>query len=540
MSTLLPVRMLNEHVYCPRLFALEWLHAEWADNADTVDGRRVHKRVDRESRQDIPDEGIAQRRSILLSDEELQLIARIDLVDVSHGVVMPVDYKRGSPPDTPLQAHDPERVQVCAQALLLRANGYQVETGALWFVEARRRVEIPITPDLIALTLSHRDAALALRDQTALPPPLEDSPKCPGCSLVGICLPDETRMLNSDGTTVRPLSPARDDALPLHIQMYRGFVGKSYGEIVVKGKDKAIIDRVRIRDTSSIAIYGDATVSTPLLGACADAGVSVGYMSYGGWFRGTFVPAGGVGVFARIAQHRVAGDETASLRIARSMIAAKIRNCRVLLRRNGRDIEGNILLRLKELADSARACVSAESLLGIEGAAASMYFPQFAKLVKDFPFDWTTRNRRPPKDPLNAMLSFAYGHLTREITAMLHRVGLDPYVGVLHKPRHGRPALALDLMEEFRPILSDSSVLKAVNNGEVNVDSFVVRSVGCNFTQAGRRSFIRTLERRLEEEVTHPVFGTRMTYRRILELQARLLSRVLQGEIDAYPAFRVR
>jgi CRISPR-associated endonuclease Cas1 len=155
-------------------------------------------------------------------------------------------------------------------------------------------------------------------------------------------------------------------------------------------------------------------------------------------------------------------------------------------------------------------------------------------------FDFKGRNRRPPRDPVNAMLSLAYAMLAREWTATVQAVGLDPYLGFFHQPRYGRPALALDLMEEFRPLIADSVVLTAINNGEVRVVDFLERMGAVAFTPEGRRRFIETYERRMGQEITHPVFGYQISYRRVLEVQARLLGRYLVGEIPEYPAFTTR
>jgi len=187
---------------------------------------------------------------------------------------------------------------------------------------------------------------------------------------------------------------------------------------------------------------------------------------------------------------------------------------------------------------------SLEELLGIEGTAARRYFSEFRGMLKtdgaspDFDFDG--RNRRPPKDPVNALLSLAYAMLAREWTVTLHAVGLDPFLGFYHQPRYGRPALALDVMEEFRPLIADSVVLTAINNGEVRSEDFIRRMGSVALTPEGRRRFIETYERRMSQEITHPVFGYQVSYRRILEVQARLLGRYLCGEIPEYPSFTTR
>ena len=155
-------------------------------------------------------------------------------------------------------------------------------------------------------------------------------------------------------------------------------------------------------------------------------------------------------------------------------------------------------------------------------------------------FDFNGRNRRPPRDPVNALLSFAYAMLTREWTVTLSAVGLDPYRGFYHQMRFARPALALDMMEPFRPLVADSAVIMAINNGEVKPEDFIVASTGCNLKATGRKRFIAAFERRMSQEVTHPVFNYRISYRRLFEVQARLLSRYLTGEIPRYPTFVTR
>lgn len=536
---LLPARMLNEYTYCPRLFVLEWVHGEWAPSADTVDGDRVHRRVDRPDSMDL--DGQERRlRSLDLASEALGLVARADVVDARTDEVVPIDFKRGSPPANAEGAWEPERVQLCAQGLLLREGGSVCKRGFLWFAEARRRVEVVFDDELVSRTLQLVAEARALAESGSLPPPLEDSPKCPRCSLVGICLPDETNLLRGVTERVRPIVPARDDAVGVHVQRHRGKVGRSGGELVVREGSKEV-GRARLAETSSLAIYGNVSVTTPLLADLADRGIPVSFHSYGGWFRGIFHGSGGHGVHARIAQHRVAASADGPVKLARRFIEGKIRNSRVFLLRNKREDLTAQVKELKRLTASVRGAETLGTLLGLEGLAARVYFGALPRLFQsDLSFDLTARNRRPPRDPVNALLSFAYSFLARECTSAVMRVGLDPSVGFLHQPRPGRPALALDLMEEFRPVLADSAVIRAINNGEVSPNDFVVRARGCSLTQSGRGAFIKSLERRFGEEVTHPLFGTRLSYRRVLEVQARLLSRVLLGELTEYPAFTVR
>lgn len=549
MTQPIPARMLNELSYCPRLYALEHIHGEWADSADTVEGRTVHRRVDAPTTVGLPEPDADASdgrpppiRSVKLSDEDLGILAVVDLVEVTDDGVVPIDYKKGMAPNIAEGAWEPERVQVCAQVLLLRAHGYRCTHGELWFAGSRRRVRVEIDATLIARTRSLVAEAGRLATHPELPPPLVNSPKCNGCSLVGICLPDETNVLASRVDEVRQLSPARADGMPLYVRLQGGSIGRDHAEIVVKDKGTET-GRARIADTSRVILMGNISVSTPLLHALAEADIPVALHSYGGWFNGSFSPASGRSVYTRIAQHRAAAEPATSLALAKSFVRSKIANQRALLRRNGEAVPAETLLRMKELgADVSRAADTA-SLMGIEGSAARFYFQSFPLMLKgdlreQFAFDH--RNRRPPKDPINAMLSFAYACLVRELAVITHQIGLDSWVGFLHRPRPGRPALALDLMEEFRPVIADSVVLTAVNNRVIQPDDFLVHPTGVALKDGARTRFIQVLERRMDELATHPLFGTRLSYRRILELQARLLGRVLTGEIADYPEYRVR
>jgi CRISPR-associated protein Cas1 len=182
-----------------------------------------------------------------------------------------------------------------------------------------------------------------------------------------------------------------------------------------------------------------------------------------------------------------------------------------------------------------------ESLLGIEGAAARLYFSQLSTMLRsDFGFDFEGRNRRPPKDPVNCLLSYMYSLIAKDLTATVHGIGFDPYLGVYHQPRFGRPALALDLAEEFRPLVGDSLVVSLINNGEVALTDFVVRAGGVALTESGRRTVLNAYERRLDSEVTHPTFGYRVTYRRVFEVQARMLAAYVMKEVPEYVPFTTR
>ena len=557
-TPMVPARMVSEFVYCARLAYLMWGQAEWADTGDTVDGKRIHARVDHKS---VPlpasetledDDGSFISRSLTLSSERLGVIAKMDVAEVEDGVVTPVDYKRGRRPHVARGAYEPERVQVCLQALLLEEHGYRVNEGAIWYAESRERVRVVLDESLRETALEAVSRLRLSVSHARIPPPLKDSPKCPRCALVSICLPDEVSALGGSDLAPRPIAVNRDEALPLVVQSQRARISKKGDTLTIADEEQGDTT-VRLIDVSDVSLFGNVSITTPALSALMEREIPVTFHSHGGWFRGMAHGVGHRNVEVRTAQYRSSFEDGFRLRFARDLVAAKIHNQRTILRRNWRgeaDARKAALGRLKAARKSTGGAASVNELLGVEGDAAAIYFRAFAGLLAPpessgdpddlalFRFD--ARNRRPPTDPVNAMLSLAYAMLTRHFTVASAAVGLDPYRGFFHAPRYGRPALALDLMEPFRPLIADSVVLSAINTGEVTVDDFVVAVTGTALTSAGRRRFVGAFERRLSQETTHPIFGYRLSMRRLLAMQTRLLTRHLLGELPNYPHYLPR
>lgn len=546
---LLHARKLNEFVYCPRLAYLEFARQEWQENADTLEGSFVHRRVDAGSGKlpDHPDEaGPPQKvRSIRMSAPGEGILAVIDLVEVEGERAVPIEYKRGRPPNNEHRAWDPERVQLCAQALILRENGWKCDYGVLYFAESRTRVEIPFDGELIELTRrSIKQAREVLFGQT-IPPPLVSSPKCPRCSLVEICLPEEVNFLAGrlEGE-IRRLVPPRADATPLYVQEHGMSIGLSGQCLQIKDKGEKL-GEVRLIDTSQVCVRGNVQVSTQAIRELADRGIPVCYLSSEGRLRAMTTGMTHKNVQLRQSQFHTAFDQARSLILAREFVWAKVRNTRTLLRRNARDLDPAVLDELKRWAAAARRCRTIDALFGVEGMAARVYFAHFVRMLKRpdpglLGCGFEGRNRRPPTDPVNALLSFVYSLMTKDFTVAALSIGLDPHQGFYHQPRYGRPSLALDLMEEFRPLVGDSTVLTLINNGIVDSDNFSSSGGAVSLTQAGRRAVIKAYERRMESPILHPVFGYKLNYRRLILVQVRLLGRYLEGEIERYPAFVTR
>ncbi|HLI84099.1 MAG TPA: CRISPR-associated endonuclease Cas1 [Bryobacteraceae bacterium] len=566
----LPARMVNEFAYCPRLFFYEWVEGLFAESADTIEGKIQHARVDEKSTPlpeaaELPES--IHARSVTLSSERLRVIARMDLVEADGGTVTPVDYKHGHPREGPngLELWPSDRAQLAVQGIVLRENGYRCEEGIVYYRKTGQRVRVRFDDGLIAATEALIRDAWSLARLGEIPPPLVDSPKCPGCSLVGICLPDETLCAVEAVTPfeqlplfetarrkpvqreVRALVTPRSELRTLYLNTQGLRVGKSGAVLQVRDKDK-LVQEARLMEICQVSLMGNVQISTQAVQALCEAGIPICYFSMGGWFYGITFGLNQKNVFLRRSQFRLAEQEYFARGLARRLVAGKVRNQRTLLQRNHIEPERNVLAGLKDMAERAEEARSLEELLGIEGNAARLYFGAFAGMIKageseavsDLRFDFEHRNRRPPRDPVNALLSLAYSLLAKDLTVACYAVGFDPYIGYYHQPRFGRPALALDLMEPFRPLIADSAVLSAINTGMVTERDFVRVGGSVALTAGGRKGFLRAYELRMDSLVTHPLFEYRVSYRRLLEIQARLLARVLEGEIGEYPVFTTR
>lgn len=556
----IPVRMLSEYAYCARLFHFMHVEGLWADNAYTVEGRHTHRRVDKldhvlpdPSADDDGDEPEGDAppdiaRSVHLGSERLGLVGKLDLVSVAGSEAVPVETKRGKTPNNAERSWEPERVQLMAQGLLLREHGFRTDHGVLYFAGSRQRVTVPFSRQLEERTLTLISRAREAIGVTTIPPPLVDSPKCRGCSLNGICLPDETHALEEvppdpAQPQVRRLYPSRTDATPLYVQEPGACLRKKARHLVVELKGETLAT-AKLKDVSQVVLCGRVRITTPTIHLLMEADIPIVHVSGGHWFHGITAGFGLRNAYARAAQFRAADDTQRSLALAREFVCTKISNQRTLLRRNAQPSPKDALAAMKDACDRAARAETAASLLGHEGTAARSYFGRFATMLRPpdggMAFAMDGRNARPPRDPVNAMLSFAYAVLSKECAVALATVGLDPHWGFFHRPRHGRPALALDLMEEFRPLVADSAVITAINTGMVTHRNFTSGPNGCFLGPKGRKGLLRAYEARLDQLVTHPVFDYRCSWRQVIRLQAQLLERHLRGDVPCYTGLTTR
>jgi CRISP-associated protein Cas1 len=320
------------------------------------------------------------------------------------------------------------------------------------------------------------------------------------------------------------------------------------GETVLVRHEHENLLRIPIHTLAGIACFGQVSCSPPLMGLCADNNVALSFLTEHGRFLARVQGAVNGNVLLRREQYRKADDEAATASIARATVMAKIANCRTVVLRGARehmdqnavqalDAAGARMARILTLLDKATA---ADAVRGFEGEAASVYFAVFDHLItvsKDA-FFFRERSRRPPLDNVNALLSFLYTLLVHDIEGALEAVGLDPAVGFLHRDRPGRPGLALDLMEELRPVLADRLTLTLINRRQVQADGFHKSESGAVvMDDNARKEVLIAWQKRKQEEIQHPFLGERIEFGLLPHVQALLLARYIRGDLDGYPAY---
>ncbi len=320
------------------------------------------------------------------------------------------------------------------------------------------------------------------------------------------------------------------------------------GQAVCVRVDQKVRLRLPLHNIGGIACFGNVSCSPALMGGCAETGVAISFFTMNGRFLAAvqgFTPGN---VLLRREQYRRADDVPGTAAIARNIVSAKVANARTVLLRALRDYpesDGRLALqkaaaRMAQCASQAQKCTEANVIRGIEGESATIYFGVFSHLITSQreSFMLNGRTRRPPLDPVNALLSFLYSMLAHDARSACEAVGLDAAVGFLHRDRPGRPGLALDLMEEFRPFIVDRLVLSLINRQQVKPDGFTRTDAGgVTMNDATRKTVLTAYQERKQDTIRHPFLGEDVTIGLLVHLQARLLARHLRGDIDAYPPF---
>ena len=555
--------MCNELVYCERLFHIEHVQGTFTESADTIAGSDEHKRaarrgsirIRRSPNQEAAEEPVWETapRTLELASAAWGVRGKMDVLEIEDNCAVVVEMKHGKMPShdehewnehlLPYRAWPADVAQVGLYMAVLRDAGVDAGEARIYYRASRRSTVIPWSRQLEDFLSAVVRRAREVVELEVPPIPLRDSPKCPGCSLHDTCLPDEHHALVELREANRRLTVAHDERSVVHVMTPGSSVHKDGQGLRVVSRDGESI-RVLTKDISHLAIFGPSQVSSQAVHHLLRVGVGISHHTTTGTLLGMTHPLATRNIGLRRAQYRAADDPERCLEIARALVTSKIRNQRTVLRRQlrGRELVeapreqvSESMERMQVSLRAAERAASIDVVRGHEGEAAAQYFAAFPSLLPEpWAQEFSGRNRRPPKDKVNAMLGFAYSLLTREAIAAATRVGLDPMLGFFHSMIPGRPALALDLIEPFRPAWSDTAVFRLMATNGIDADDFSGNGDGVYLSDAGRRKMIAAHERRAREETKHPRFGYRMEYRRMIELELRMLAKVISGEIESF------
>jgi CRISPR-associated protein Cas1 len=326
----------------------------------------------------------------------------------------------------------------------------------------------------------------------------------------------------------------------VYISQDDAFIGKTDERLHVRAEKKTLLD-VPLIKVEGIVVLGRATISPAALMELLERNIPLSFLTGTGRFLGRLEPPLTKNIFVRTAQWQAIANSPKVLHIVRGFIRGKLKNYRHTLLRAQREHPEldwqTAIARLEQTIHPLETTTTIDSLRGLEGAGSAAYFGKFHQLIRVEGFTFTTRQKRPPTDPVNSLLSFGYSLLRHDLESAIHIVGFDPYLGYLHTERYGRPSLALDLMEEFRPLVVDAVVLTAINRRSLTPTDFSQEplSQAVFLSDEGRKMFLRLYEQKKQSKFKHPVMGRQCTYQEAFEIQARLLAKYLMGETEQYP-----
>lgn len=528
----LPISLVVHTVFCERR---AWLEAagERVDSAQIEAGVASHRRVD------SPRSGRTESTSMDIEHAGLGIVGRCDAVKHANGRVAIVEYK-ATPTRRIAEVTEANIVQLALQRLCLEESGVLVDSQQVYFTNHRRSVLVDLSAENIEDAKRWIVRTREVVRAGAAPPPLVDDPRCRFCSHVGVCLPDEHhhRALKR----IRRVAVSNPGGDVLHLTTPGSRASIKAGRVVVQ-KAREEISSLPIERVVGLVIHGNVDVSSALVRELLWRGYGVVWCSSNGRVVGHARSARSPNGLPRLLQH--VRSETGDIELAREMIAPKIANQATQLRRSSRVSLTGVVKRMREISREVKAARTTGQIFGLEGEAAALYFANLGSCIapgadQTFVEQFSRRSGRHAADPLNVALNYAYGLLLADSVRALHVCGLDPHAGFVHSSTRNKPALALDLMEQFRPLISDSVVLSVVNNSQLTSVDFQSVLGSVRLSVSGRKIITKEYERRVAQEFTHPVYKYKLAWRRAIEVQARMLLGVLDGTGDDYIGIRTR
>lgn len=536
-NALIRVMALHALAYCERLFYLEEVEEIRVADHRVFAGRTLHEA-------EVDSEG--EWKSVQLESDMWGLKGKVDYVRYRDGGVVAFEHKRGRSCGD--EAWESDRLQVVAYAALLQEHlGTSIKEARVRYHASNKTVRIPITEDSLANLRAAIARARELASTVQRPPVAENENLCAKCSLAPVCLPEEERLLQAEGTdefTPPRLFPEDDERRIVHVTGEGSRVSKSGEQIVITPREDEP-HKFPGRDVAAIVLHGATQISSQTIHYAVAHDIGVHWLTGGGQYVAGLSPPGGVQ--RRHRQFEGLRDASLCLGLAKRLAKAKVENQLKFLMRNsrGKDPQGTAEQTVKSMRAELRGIDHApnvDTLRGHEGMAGKLYFSALPVLLDQNQelMHFAGRNRRPPTDPFNAALSFGYSLLYRDVMAAIICVGLDPAFGFFHTPRSAAFPLALDVMELFRVVLWDMPLIASVNRNQWKEEHFTRTQKQVWLSPDGRRQAIELYEKRKQEQWKHPVLKYSLSYARALELEVRLLEKEWSGSPGLFANMRIR
>lgn len=528
------VSALHALAYCPRLFYLEEVEELYTQDAAVFAGRRLHTELEKQEDEEWEE--------LFLQSEELGLRGRVDALRTRDGQTIPYEHKRGrcyrDDKNQP-QAWESDKIQILAYAYLIESSlGISIKEGRIRYHADNVLVHVPFDDLGRAAVKEAIKKARELKQSPYRPPVTENERLCARCSLAPVCLPEEARLAHDREWQPVRLFPEDDERQIIHVIEPGTAVGRM-GEKIKIARRNQPLETIPARQVGQLVLHSFSQISTQAIYLCAEQRIGVHFISGGGRYLGSIDNRQG-SIQRRIRQFAALSAPDFCLELARRLVACRAQGQRKFLMRGTRGktqvAQGldKAISQMKAVLKLVNGAKSLESLLGLEGNLAALYFgalPNLISLEAPREMRFVGRNKRPTLDRFNTLISFGYALLLKDVMNAILTVGLEPALGFYHQPRSQAAPLALDLIEIFRVPLVDMTVMASVNRNQWDVKAdFDIRGEQVWLSEAGKSKFVEIYERRKQESWKHPATGYSLTYRRLIELEVRLLEKEWCGE----------
>lgn len=538
------VSALHAMAYCPRLFYLEEVEELYTQDAAVFAGRRLHAELEKQEGEEWED--------LYLESKALGLRGRVDALRTRNGQTIPYEHKRGRShrdQNKHSQAWESDQLQILAYCYLIEsALGITVQEGRIRYHADNVLVHVSFNDEGREKVKEAIQRANQLRGSSYRPPVTDNERLCQRCSLAPVCLPEEARLAHNKEWEPIRLFPKDEERDVIHVLEAGTTVGRTGEQIKITRRGQSP-EKIPVQQIGQLVLHSFSQISTQALHFCAQQQVGVHFISGGGRYVGSFDTRQG-SIQRRLGQYRALSDSQQCLNLAKQLVKCRGQGQRKFLMRGRRGLKEvsakieSTIKQMKGVLKQVEKAESLETLLGLEGNLASLYFSGLPCLITQeipAPLRFSKRTRRPPEDRFNALLSFGYSLLIKDVANAILAVGLEPALGFYHQPRSQAPPLALDLMEIFRVPLVDLIVMSSINRKQWDIEAdFEIRGTQVWLSQSGKQKFVNLYEHRKQESWKHPATGYSLTYRRLIELEVRLLEKEWLGEGGLFAQLSVR